>query len=152
MKKVAVFPGSFDPITNGHVNIIEKTLPLFDNIIVGIGNNSEKKYLFSLDKRKSWIEELFAKEPKIKVIAYDGLTVKFCREHNSKYIIRGVRNAGDFEFEKSIAQLNKTMSSEIETVFFIPDPTFSFIASSIVREIIKNNGDIRKLVPSTVKI
>jgi len=147
----AVFPGSFDPITLGHVDIIKRATKIFDEIIVAIGINNEKKYLFSNDVRIKFIEDTFIKEPKIKVKKYKGLTINFCKKNNIYTILRGVRNPSDFEFEKAIAHTNYKLSG-VETVFLITNPEFSYISSSIVREIIENNGNYKKLVPKTVRI
>jgi pantetheine-phosphate adenylyltransferase len=150
MNKIAVFPGSFDPITKGHVNIIRKGLRFFDKIIIGIGNNGEKKYMFPLSDRVKWIEETFMNEPKIEIFSYSGLTVDFCKKNNAKFILRGLRNAPDFEFEKSIAHMNAAMDTEIETVFVLSDLGFSAISSSIVRDIFRNGGKIENFVPASV--
>jgi len=147
----AVFPGSFDPITLGHVDIIKRATKIFDEIIVAIGINNEKKYLFSNDVRIKFIEDTFIKEPQIKVKKYKGLTINFCKKNNINTILRGVRNPSDFEFEKAIAHTNYKLSG-VETVFLITNPEFSYISSSIVREIIENNGNYKKLVPKTVRI
>ena len=147
----AVFPGSFDPITLGHCDIIERGLPLFDEIILAIGINSEKKYMFTLKERKKFLEESFKDEPKVKVMTYKGLTVDFCKDVNANFILRGLRNPGDFEFEKAIAHTNRKLS-EIETVFLLTSSGKSFISSSIVRDVIRNDGDYTILVPNTVKI
>ena len=147
--KRALFPGSFDPITNGHKDIILRALPLFDEIIVGVGVNSDKKNMFSTEKRMSFIKEVFRKQKKIKVHSYDGLTLKYCEHIEAEFILRGLRNTTDFEFEKSIANTNKKLSG-IETVFLLSSPKTSFISSGIVREIIKNKGDYKVLVPSSV--
>ena len=148
--KIAVFPGSFDPITKGHVDIIKRALPLFDEVIIDIGNNAEKKYFFPLAKRQKWIEKIFAGEKKIKVKAYHGLTVGFCKSVNASYILRGLRTSADFEFERGIAQMNKAMAPEIETVFIISTPAYSAIASTIVRDILRNGGDVKQFVPEGV--
>ena len=147
----AIFPGSFDPITLGHVDIIKRAISVFDEIIVGIGINNEKKHLFSNNLRIKFIEDTFKKEPKIKVKNYKGLTINFCKKNNINTILRGIRNPSDFEFEKAIAHTNSKLSG-IETVFLITNPEFSYISSSIVREIIENNGNYKKLVPKTVRI
>lgn len=147
----AVFPGSFDPITLGHYDIIERGLTLFDEVILAIGINSEKKYMFSLEDRKKFIEEAFKNEPKIKVMTYKGLTVDFCREQNANFILRGLRNPADFEFEKAIAHTNRKMS-EIETVFLLTSSGKSYISSSIVRDVIRHGGNVSGLVPDTVDI
>ncbi|EAS18675.1 phosphopantetheine adenylyltransferase [Flavobacteria bacterium BBFL7] len=149
--KRAVFPGSFDPITLGHYDIIERGLGLFDEIIIAIGVNADKKYMFSLDQRKEFIEKAFINQPKIKVMTYSGLTIDFCKDNNANFILRGLRNPGDFEFEKAIAHTNRKLS-EIETVFLLTSSGKSYISSSIVRDVIRNNGDYTSLVPDTVKL
>ncbi len=149
--KRALFPGSFDPLTLGHCDIIKRGVTLFDEIIIAIGVNSDKKYMFSLDERKKFIEEAFAHEPKVKVVTYKGLTVDFCNEIGVDFILRGLRNPADFEFEKAIAHTNRSLS-EIETVFLLTAASTSYIASSIVRDVIRNNGDYTKLVPDSVRV
>lgn len=149
--KRALFPGSFDPLTLGHCDIISRGVTLFDEIIVAIGVNAEKKYMFSLEDRKGFIEETFKDEPKVKVMTYEGLTVDFCQELGVEFILRGLRNPADFEFEKAIAHTNRCLS-EIETVFLLTSSKTSFIASSIVRDVIRNHGDYTKLVPDTVRV
>ena len=146
----AIFPGSFDPITLGHYDIIQRGLSLFDELIIAIGINAEKKYMFSLEERQQFIQEAFKDEPKIKVLTYQGLTVDFCRKVNANYILRGLRNPGDFEFEKAIAHTNRKLS-EIETVFLLTSSGKSYISSSIVRDVIRNGGDYSALVPDTVR-
>ena len=149
--KRAVFPGSFDPITLGHLDIVERSIPLFDEIIIGVGTNSEKKYMFSLKKRIDFIEETFSNYNKISVSQYEGLTIDFCKKIQADFIIRGLRNPADFEFEKAIAHTNRKLSG-IETVFMLTAAKTSFISSSIVREIISNQGDYTRLVPPSVRI
>lgn len=149
--KRAIFPGSFDPITLGHVDIIERGVTLFDELIIAIGINADKKYMFSLKERKKFIEDCFKHEPKIKVVTYKGLTVNFCKEQNAGFILRGLRNPGDFEFEKAIAHTNRKLS-EIETVFLLTSSGKSYISSSIVRDVIRNDGDYTGLVPESVKV
>ena len=148
--KRAVFPGSFDPITLGHCDIINRGTQLFDELIIAIGENLSKNYLFSLEQRKAFIENIFSDNKKIKVFIYSGLTTDFCKEVKANYILRGLRNSSDFEYEKSIAQTNKKIG-EIETVFLLSSSERSFISSSIVREIIKHNGKFENLVPNSVK-
>ena len=150
MKK-AVFPGSFDPLTLGHCDIINKSLDLFDEIIIAIGENSDKQNMFSIDKRKKFINDEFKGHEKLKILTYDGLTVSFCKKIDANFIVRGLRNPADFEFEKTIAQTNKKLTG-IETVFFLTSPETAYISSSIVREIINNKGDYTKLVPSSVRL
>lgn len=150
--KIAVFPGSFDPITSGHEDLIRRASLMFDKLIVAIGVNSQKKYLFDLEQRLSWLEEVFADDDKIEVSNYTGLTVRFCKQVNSKFIVRGLRNSSDFEYEKQISQLNNILGEGIETVFLVSQPKFSHISSSIVREILKNNGDASSLLPKQIVI
>jgi pantetheine-phosphate adenylyltransferase len=147
--KRALFPGSFDPITLGHYDIIKRGIHLFDEIIVAIGINAEKKYMFSLEERKRFIEDAFADEPKIKVITYEGLTIDLCKKMDAEFILRGLRNPADFEFEKAIAHTNRKLS-KIETVFLLTASKTSFISSSIVRDVIRNGGDYSVLVPTSV--
>ena len=149
--KRAIFPGSFDPITMGHVDIIRRSLPLFDELIIAIGVNSTKKYMFSLDQRKAFIEVTFADEPKIKVDTYEGLTVDYCEKIEANFILRGLRNPADFEFEKTITQVNRRLSN-IETVFLLTSAETSFISSSTVREVIHFKGDYSSMVPAAVRL
>lgn len=148
MKK-AIFPGSFDPITLGHEDVITRAIPLFDEIIIAIGINSEKKYMFSLEQRKGFIEECFKEYDNVKVVTYKGLTVDFCKNNNIEYIVRGLRNPADFEFEKAIAHTNRDLAP-VETVFLLTAAKTSYISSSIVRDVLRNGGDVSNLVPSAV--
>ncbi|WP_372795191.1 pantetheine-phosphate adenylyltransferase [Lutibacter sp.] len=145
----AIFPGSFDPITLGHVDIINRALPLFDEIIIAIGINTDKTYMFSLEQRLNFIKENYNNEPKIKVETYTGLTIDFCQKLDVDFILRGLRNPADFEFEKAIAQTNRKLSN-IETVFLLTSADTSFISSSIVRDVYRNGGDISIFVPKSV--
>ena len=148
--KRAVFPGSFDPITLGHYDIIQRGISLFDELVIAIGENAEKSYMFSLEQRMAFIREAFRDEPRISVRSYSGLTVEFCRSVDAGFILRGLRNPADFEFEKAIAHTNRKLS-EIETVFLLTSSGKSYISSSIVRDVIRNGGDVSGLVPDTVR-
>ena len=149
--KRAIFPGSFDPITLGHCDIINRGVALFDEVIVAIGENSAKKYMFSIEERKGFIETTFKNNPKIKVMTYSGLTTDFCKEIKADFILRGLRNPADFEFEKAIARTNRHLS-DIETVFLLTSAETSYISSSIVRELIRNNGDYSTFIPPQIKL
>jgi len=151
-KRIAIFPGSFDPITKGHENILHRALPLFDEIIVAIGKNSNKQNYFSLEQREKWIKHVFANEPKVRVETYSGLTIDFCKKMDAHFILRGLRTSADFEFEKAIAQNNKAMAPEIETIFILPIPELSAINSTIVRDIIRNGADASQFVPSGINL
>ncbi len=147
----AIFPGSFDPLTLGHYDIIKRGITLFDEIIIAIGINAEKQYMFPLERRMQFVQKAFEKESKIKVHTYEGLTVEFCKKMKADFILRGLRNPADFEFEKAIAHTNRKLS-EIETVFLLTSSGKSYISSSIVRDVIRNNGDYTGLVPDSVRI
>ena len=149
--KRAVFPGSFDPITLGHFDIIKRSVSLFDEVVVAIGINAEKKYMFSLEDRKKFIEDSFKDLPKVSVITYEGLTIDLCKQIKAEFIVRGLRNPADFEFEKAIAHTNRKLS-KIETVFLLTAANTSFISSSIVRDVIRNGGEYGLLVPDSVKL
>lgn len=149
MNRKAIFPGSFDPITLGHYDIIKRGVSLFDEVIVAIGINADKKYMFSLEQRKKFIEQAFKDEPKVKVITYQGLTIDLCKKEKADFILRGLRNPADFEFEKAIAHTNRKLS-KIETVFLLTASKTSYISSSIVRDVLRNGGDISELVPDSV--
>ncbi|UTW67218.1 pantetheine-phosphate adenylyltransferase [bacterium SCSIO 12643] len=150
MRRIAVFPGSFDPITVGHEDIIKRALPLFDNLIIAIGNNSNKKYLYSPEERKTQIERVFENEPKIEVKIYNGLTVDFCKDQNAQFILRGIRTSADFEFERNIGLMNLDMAPNVESVFIISRPEYSALSSSVVRDIQRHGGDISKYVPKQI--
>ncbi len=152
MDRIAVFPGSFDPITRGHVSIIRRALPLFDKMIVAIGENGEKKSFFPLERRMEWLNHIFGREPRIEISTYSGMTIDFCRREKAKFILRGLRSSADFEFERSIGQMNKLMHPDIETVFFLCAPEYASVSSSIVRDIIRNGGDVKQIVPEGLTI
>lgn len=148
MKK-AVFPGSFDPITIGHVDIVKRGIKVFDEIIIAVGDNTDKKYMFPKEKRVEFVKQTFNNYDNIMIESYDGLTVDFCKKNNIEFMIRGLRNPADFEFEKSIALTNREMT-DIETIFFLTSPENSFISSSIVRDLIRNNGDYKLFIPKGI--
>jgi len=150
MKKIAVFPGSFDPFTIGHKNLMQRSLPLFDKIIIMIGYNASKNSFFDLDTRMDWIKRIFKDEPKVEITKYDGITVNFCRESGARYILRGIRNATDLEYEKTIAQTNKMLNSEIETIFLLTPPEYSNVSSLIVRDLIIHGGDATSFMPKEI--
>lgn len=150
--RIAVFPGTFDPITLGHVDIVERTLSMFDKIIISIGVNASKQTMFSLEKRKAWIQEIFNAYPQVEVESYEGLTVNFCAQKQARYILRGIRSVGDFEYEKAIADINRMVNPDIETFFLACSPAYSSFSSSIVRDLIRNQGDISQFVPKEIKL
>ncbi len=150
--KIAVFPGSYDPFTKGHESLVNRGLEIFDKIIIAIGVNSRKEYMFPLDKRLGWINEVFKNESRVEVASFEGLTVDFCQEKGADYILRGLRNSRDFEFEYEISTLNRSLNDKIETVFLFSLPEFAAINSTIVREIVRNNGDYSPFIPSSVKL
>ncbi len=149
MKK-ALFPGSFDPITLAHVDILKRALPLFDKVVVGIGLNSTKQSFLTAGQREEMLKRVFASEPNIEVVTYSGLTVDYCKKIGAQYMIRGIRSTSDFEYEKAIAQMNHAMHPEIESIFVLSNPGFSAISSTIVRDILRNGGDITQFVPAEV--
>ncbi|MBT3174168.1 MAG: pantetheine-phosphate adenylyltransferase [Lentimicrobiaceae bacterium] len=150
MERIAVFPGSFDPVTLGHVSVIRRALPLFDKIIISIGVNSEKKSMFTLEQRMNWLNDIFSKDSKVEIKSYSGLTVEFCNEVNAKFILRGLRTSADFEFERGIGQINRKLSDNIETVFFLTEAKYTPLSSSIVRDVIRNGGSADGLIPPEV--
>lgn len=153
MDRIAVFPGSFDPITIGHLDIIERAVPLFDKIIVAIGTNSSKKYMFSEEQRKKFIEQSVGKFSNVEVDVYEGLTVDYCIEKKAQFILRGLRNPADFEFEKAIAHTNRAITKkDIETIFLLTSSGKAYISSSIVRDVMRNGGNYTILVPDAVRI
>jgi pantetheine-phosphate adenylyltransferase len=150
MKKIALFPGSFDPITVAHIDILKRALPLFDEVVVGIGLNNTKQGFISTVKKEEMLQLVFQHEPKIKVATYEGLTVEYCKQIGAQYMIRGIRSASDFEYEKAISQMNQSMHPDIESVFIISRPGYSAISSTIVRDILRNGGDISQFVPKEI--
>jgi len=148
--RTAVFPGSFDPITRGHTDIINRALPLFDKIIVGIGNNTAKSYMYDLAQREKWIRDIFKAESKVEVITYQTLTVELCRQVGAKYILRGLRSALDLEYEKPIANLNRSLEPGVETIFILASEEYASLSSTIIREVIRYGGDVSKYLPEAV--
>lgn len=152
MDKIAVFPGSFDPFTVGHESIVKRSINLFDKIIIAIGYNSTKKGFFPIEKRKLMIEKVFEGFDSVSVEIYEGLTVDFCNKHNAKYLLRGLRTAADFEFERAIGQTNRMLNGKIETIFMLTAAEHTPINSTIVRDVIKHGGDVTKFIPKSIKI
>ena len=150
MQRICLFPGTFDPVTLGHIDIIDRSLPIFDKVVVGIGINAAKNPMFSAEQRKLWFEEIYKDEPKVEVAIYDGLTVKFCQSINAHFILRGIRYVSDFEYEKTIADANRTMDRHIETIFLTGEPKYTSVASTIVRDILRNGGDASPFLPEVV--
>ena len=152
MNKIAIFPGSFSPFTLGHKSVVDRSLPLFDKIIIAIGINSEKNEYFSIEERKQWIKEVYKSNSKIEVQFYEGLTVDFCEKVGANYILRGLRDSHDFKYEKNIAQTNTNLNDKVETIFIITPPEISHISSSIIRDIIKNGGDVSQFLPLEIDL
>ena len=152
MNKIAVFPGSFSPFSLGHKAVVDSAVPLFDKVIIAVGNNPEKNQYFSIKKRLKWINDVYKDMPNISAEQYEGLTVDFCKIVNANFIVRGLRNSRDFRFEKNISQMNKELNAEIETIFIITPPDLSHISSTILRDIIKNGGDISTFIPKEISI
>lgn len=149
--KIALFPGSFDPVTKAHVDILKRSVSLFDKVIIGIGLNSNKPPFLDVETRKKMLEAVFADEPKVEVMTYEGLTVEFCKKINASYMIRGIRTVSDFEYEKAIAQMNHALVPEIESIFIVSKPGYSSISSTIVRDILRNGGDVSQFIPKEAK-
>ena len=152
MDKIAVFPGSFDPITKGHESVLKRAIPLFDKLYIAIGINADKKDFFPIEKRMEWINNVFQDYPMVEVIKYQGLTVDLCKKINAKYILRGLRTSADFEFERSIGQINKKLYPNIETVFILTAPEYTSLNSSIVRDILRHGGDANQFVPDGINL
>ena len=151
MQRICLFPGTFDPVTKGHIDIIERSVSLFDQLVVGIGINSSKQPMFSVEQRVDWLKEIFKNDPRIVIQGYEGLTVEYCKKINAKYILRGIRYIADFEYEKAIADMNRMLAPEIETIFLTCSPLYSTISSTLVRDVIRNNGDAYLFLPKEVK-
>ena len=152
MERIAIFPGSFDPLTKGHESIVKRAIPLFDKIIISVGINAGKNAMFDIEQRKSWIKNTFIDDSTIEVTTYTGLTVDFCKTQNAHFILRGLRSNADFTYENGIAQMNKSLMTNIETVFLLTEPEFSHISSTIVRDIIRNNGKVEQFLPNAVTL
>ena len=150
MQRIALFPGTFDPITIGHLDIIHRSLPVFDKLFIGIGRNVNKTAMFSEEQRLRWIKEIYKDEPKVEAIIYEGLTVDCCRKMNANFILRGIRYVSDFEYEKTIADANRTLDKNIETIFLTGEPKYTSVASTIVRDILRNNGNASPFLPELV--
>ena len=148
MSKIAIFPGSFSPFTIGHKSVVDKMLPLFDKIIIGVGKNSSKKEFYDIKKRINWINSVYKENNKVETKEYVGLTVDFCIQENAKYIIRGIRDANDFTYEKKIANMNRSLNSNVETIFVLTPSNYSHISSTLIRDIIKNEGDVIRFLPT----
>ena len=150
--KVAVFPGSFDPITIGHYDLVKRAIPFFDKIIVAIGINSQKKYLFDIERRKAWLTEVFAEFPEVEIGSFENLTAHYCKLKGAKYLLRGLRNGSDFDYEKTISQTNHIVGEGLDTVFLISQPEYTHISSTVVREIIVGGGDASPFLPKQIKL
>jgi pantetheine-phosphate adenylyltransferase len=150
MQRICLFPGTFDPVTLGHTDIIDRALPLFDKLIIGIGRNSSKAPMFSEEQRQNWIKEIYKNDSRVDVVVYDGLTVDCCRRVEANFILRGIRYVNDFEYEKAIADMNRSLDKNIETVFLTCLPQFTSVASTLVRDVLKNGGDVSQFLPDAV--
>ncbi|WP_222164970.1 pantetheine-phosphate adenylyltransferase [Edaphocola aurantiacus] len=149
--RIAVFPGTFDPITLGHVDVIKRSIPLFDKIVIGIGLNSTKQPMFSVEQRVSWIQEIFKDTPSVSVAPYEGLTIDFCKQFDASFILRGIRYVSDFEYEKGIADMNRMLSKNVETIFLTSSPEYSTVSSTLVRDVIRHHGDVSQFLPPEVR-
>lgn len=152
MERICLFPGTFDPVTKGHVDVIRRSVSLFDKLVIGIGTNSSKQPMYSVEQRCQWIQDIFKDEKRIEATGYTGLTVDFCKQIGARYILRGIRYISDFEYEKAIADMNRMLSPEIETIFLTCSPEFSTISSTLVRDVIRNNGNVSLFIPEEVKL
>lgn len=152
MERICLFPGTFDPMTLGHVDVIKRSVPLFDKLIIAIGVNANKTPMFTVEQRTEWIREIFKEYPTIEVVSYTGLTINFCKEVGANYMMRGIRYIADFEYEKAIADMNRSLAPEIETIFLTCAPEYSTVSSTIVRDVIRNGGDVSHFVPNEIKV
>ncbi|MDQ2721171.1 MAG: pantetheine-phosphate adenylyltransferase [Bacteroidota bacterium] len=150
MERICLFPGTFDPVTFGHTDIINRALPLFDKLYIGLGRNSSKVAMFSEEKRLRWLKEIYKEESKIEVLAYDGLTVDCCKKVNANFILRGIRYVNDFEYEKAIADMNRSLEHSAETIFLTCLPKYTSIASTLIRDVLRNGGDVSQFLPEVV--
>lgn len=150
MQRIALFPGTFDPITIGHIDIIDRAIPLFDKLVIGIGRNANKAPMFSDEQRMEWINEIYNNNPNVEAVIYEGLTINCCKRVGANFIIRGIRYVNDFEYEKAIADMNRTLDFNIETVFLTCLPQYTSVASTLVRDVIRNGGDARQFLPEQV--
>ncbi len=152
IEKICLFPGTFDPMTLGHVDVIKRTIPMFDKLIIAIGVNANKTPMFTVEQRTEWIQEIFKEYPTVEVTNYTGLTINYCREVGANYMMRGIRYIADFEYEKAIADMNRTLAPEVETIFLTCAPEYSTVSSTIVRDVIRNGGDVSHFVPKEIKV
>ncbi len=150
MNRICLFPGTFDPVTNGHVDVIQRAVSMFDKLIVGVGINSTKQPMFSVEQRTAWISDIFRDDSRIEVMSYEGLTVEFCHKIGAQYILRGIRYIADFEYEKAIADMNRMLAPDVETIFLTCSPAYSTISSTLVRDVIRNGGNARLFLPDEV--
>jgi len=150
MNRICLFPGTFDPVTFGHIDIIERSLPLFDKLYIGIGVNANKEPMFTAEQRVKWLSDIFKNEPKVEAVIYEGLTVNCCKQVEANYILRGIRYVNDFEYEKAIADMNRSLDTGIETIFLTCLPKYTSVASTLVRDVIRNGGDVSQFVPNVV--
>lgn len=148
--RIALFPGTFDPITIGHQDIINRSLPLFDKLVIGIGRNVNKEPMFSVEQRIEWIKEIYKDNPKVEAVVYEGLTVRCCQQVGARFILRGIRYVNDFEYEKAIADMNRSLDTNIETIFLTCLPQYTSVASTLVRDVLKNGGDVMQFLPDVV--
>lgn len=151
MERICLFPGTFDPVTTGHVDVVERAVSLFDKLVIGVGINASKQPMFSIEQRTGWMKDIFKNDPRIEVTGYEGLTIDYCKKINAHFILRGIRYISDFEYEKAIADMNRMLAPDIETIFLTCSPLYSTISSTLVRDVIRNGGDARMFMPKEVK-